>query len=446
MKFKTIFLIKLCPILLIICGLCSSCVMTSQKEARISENVFIDGVDISGMTEKDARAKIKDAHKRMLKAQKYVIVTEDDEVKLSAFELGVSYDFEDALLVALSLDDDTDGEKHEFESTPVLDDEKARAAIKTAAEKLTRDAEDAQAEYSNGEFKFTPEEAGATLNEDELLSDINSALAAPGTKEIEIKTALTESAPDNSAVTIDRLIQDNTLLGEYTTYFNKDPYNAENRVNNIKKAAQLVDGTEVAAGENFDTNAVLGDRNGENGWYKAPGIRDGKYEMEYGGGVCQVSSTLYNAALMSCLEIVERTPHSWPIGYVPIGRDATISTGGPNLIIKNNTDSKITVSAQIDDEEQSITVRIYGRADADKDYARIDIESKQTGTIPAPKAEVVVDKSLSRGERVTDRKARDGKKALVERVYYDENDNEIRRETVSEDTYRAIAARILKGA
>lgn len=69
-------------------------------------------------------------------------------------------------------------------------------------------------------------------------------------------------------------------------------------------------------------NAILGPRNAENGWKEATGIRDAVYVQEYGGGVCQVSSTLYNAVLMADLTVTDRTHHSWPLGYVDIGRDA----------------------------------------------------------------------------------------------------------------------------
>ena len=126
------------------------------------------------------------------------------------------------------------------------------------------------------------------------------------------------------------------------------------------------------------------------------------------------------------------------MGYIDIGRDATISTDGPNLIFENNTGSPITVAAIVNDEELSLTVRIFGVKPTD--YARIEITSEQTGTIPAPATEYVKDKSLRIGEYVTDRKARTGKTAETYRTFYDENGNVLRTETVSKDTYRAFSA------
>lgn len=438
MKKRAAFTITLCLYFLIICGVFSACVSMPEKQAPIRDGVTIDGLDVSGMTAEDAMHELSELHSKALSVQRYVILSEGKEISFSANELGIEYDAQSAIKEALSAEEGAN-----IKSEPKADEEKAKAAIHSVAGKLNREPKAAHAEYKDGGFTFLEGEPGAELDEGALLDELYSSLASPEEKKIELHAELTTKEAEKGG--LDNVKHDNTLIGEYTTYFNKDPYNAENRVNNIVKAAGLIDGVKVEAGKRFDTNAVLGDRNGENGWSKAPGIRDGKYEMEYGGGVCQVSTTLYNAALMACLEIAERSPHSWPIGYVPIGRDATISTGGPNLIIENNTESYITISALIDDEEQSITVRIYGRPSDDADYAKVDIESKETGTIPAPETEFIEDKSLSPGQKVTDRKARNGKRAQVERVYYDESGNELRRETVSEDTYRAIGARVLVG-
>lgn len=105
---------------------------------------------------------------------------------------------------------------------------------------------------------------------------------------------------------------DTQLITEFSTSFKSATYGKANRVFNIAKAAELIDGTTIAPGEEFDMNAILGPRNAENGWKEATGIRDAVYVQEYGGGVCQVSSTLYNAVLMADLRVTDRTHHSWP--------------------------------------------------------------------------------------------------------------------------------------
>lgn len=411
--------------------LCSCAVRETEK--RFSQGTSINGTDVSGMTANEAREALAPELNALLSDIEYSINTSDETVKFKAEELGISFDIESALKEGLE-----NGGR--IEARLAVDENKARARLESIREKLTTKAVEAYAEYDScGEFKFYKAKKGSQPDIDAIMDSLNASLTSSKSETLIAK--MTDIAP--SGASYEELVKNNSVIAEFTTYYDHSPYNAENRVKNIVKAAELVNGKTLMPGEEFDTNAVLGDRSGENGWFKAPGIRDGKYAQEYGGGVCQVSTTLYNAALLANLEIVERTHHSWPIGYVDIGRDATISTGGPNLIFSNNTETPITVSAVTNDSDNSITVRIFGRKPAG--YAYTELSSKQTGTISAPRPEYVYDESLSAGEYVKDRDARNGKKAVTVRRFYDENDKLIKEEIVTRDTYKAFAARILYG-
>ncbi len=114
-------------------------------------------------------------------------------------------------------------------------------------------------------------------------------------------------------------------------------------------------------GEKFSLNEKAGPRTIAKGWKKAPGIVDGRYEKQPGGGVCQVSGTLYNVLLRAELEILERKHHSWPSSYLPIGLDATISTGGPDLKFKNQYDAPVYIFAVTDEKKKTLTISIYGK-------------------------------------------------------------------------------------
>ena len=419
---KRFFTVLLCFFCLFIFYACS------EQERTYKDGTVVDGIDISGITVSAAKQGLLDYHKKLLSEITYTVKGAANEKKLSASELGISFDTEGALARAME-----DG--GEIRSELKIDKAKARNPIETISAQLTTAPVDAYAEYDAcGEFKFYEAKNGSTPDIDALVNSLSEAVKSR--KSQELTAQMSTTYPTGS--TYAELVAQNSLISEFTTYFNKSPHNAENRVKNIKKAAGLINGTVVEVGKNFDTNAILGDRNQKNGWYKAPGIRNGKYELEYGGGVCQVSTTVYNAVLLANLEVLERSPHSWPVGYIDIGRDATISTGGPNLIFSNNTASPITIGAVINDEKQCITVRIYGTKP--KDYAKVEISSKQTGTIPTPKTEYVKDKTLRIGEYVTDRKARAGKTASTYRTFYDADGNVIKTETVTNDKYKAFAA------
>ena len=197
-----------------------------------------------------------------------------------------------------------------------------------------------------------------------------------------------------------------------------------------------MNGTVLEAGAVLSVNKTIGDRNKKNGWKLASAIAGGKYEDEYGGGVCQLSSTLYNACLLADLEIVERYHHSWPMSYVPIGRDATISTGSKDLRFKNTTSAPLLILTQVNAEGKSITVNIYGKKP--EGYAYIEITSKKISTIPAPKNKTKLDESLPARTRETERKSRKGQVAETYKIYYDAQGNVIEKVFLYKDTYSPV--------
>ncbi|MCI8468260.1 MAG: VanW family protein [Eggerthellaceae bacterium] len=130
------------------------------------------------------------------------------------------------------------------------------------------------------------------------------------------------------------------------------------RAENIRLAADAIDGTVVEPGATFSFNEVVGDSSAERGYQEAPVIRDGQVALGDGGGICQVSTALYIAAVKADLEIVERHPHSVVSDYAPPGLDATIVYGQSDLRIKNDTDHAITIYAKA--VGQTVDVSIIG--------------------------------------------------------------------------------------
>lgn len=176
--------------------------------------------------------------------------------------------------------------------------------------------------------------------------------------------------------------------GEMTSLFNVKPLNNSKRVKNIKIFANIINGSILNPGDIWSLNEAAGPRNEKTaktvGWEYAPGISNGRYEDQLGGGVCQISSTVYNAALRAEMTIVQRRPHSWPSSYVPEGLDATISTGGPDLVISNPTDSPIYMVACVDDEEYKLTVQLFGAPQPHGFTIDFISELVRTGKAPEP--------------------------------------------------------------
>ena len=144
-------------------------------------------------------------------------------------------------------------------------------------------------------------------------------------------------------------------LGTYTTRY--DPTNL-NRSNNISISAKKIDGTIVLPGETFSYNQVVGERTIAEGYKEAGAYAGGKVVQDVGGGICQTSSTLYNAALYANLEIVDRSNHQFLTSYVSAGRDATVAWGSIDFQFKNNRTYPIKIEASA--ENGVCTMSIYG--------------------------------------------------------------------------------------
>ena len=292
-------------------------------------------------------------------------------------------------------------------------------------------AQDARVLYSEdpaSPLTFVPETEGQRIDD----SALREALMDPDT-DSRINVDL---LPVQAAITESELQERYSLVSSFTTSFKGSTLGRKNRVNNMALAVSRINGVALSPGEEFSMNRTILDRTKENGYYLAPAIRNGAYEKEYGGGVCQVSSTLFNAVMMADLTVTERHHHSWPMTYVPIGRDATIATGYKDFKFVNSTEGELVIFAYLDSKAKTITVRLYGVHSADFDH--IKITSKRTGSLPAKGTKVLLDESLSAGSRVEERKERRGKTSVTYKEYYDAQDQLIKKEIAYEDSYPSI--------
>lgn len=153
----------------------------------------------------------------------------------------------------------------------------------------------------------------------------------------------------------------NKIMGEFQTNFKNS---SDSRKNNIKKALSKFDGKVLYPGEILSFNSTTGQRNEKNGYEKAKIIKNGMFVEEFGGGVCQVSSTLYNACLLSDLEIIESHCHSLPVSYVEPGFDSMVNMGSSDLVVKNNHNFPIIITTC--DENDVCLIRIFGEEKTQK--------------------------------------------------------------------------------
>lgn len=226
----------------------------------------------------------------------------------------------------------------------------------------------------NGALEITKEIDGQSLMEDSLFTALIEGVV-DGKNDIipKLKPEMaTIRTADNERISNLRSAFETPITGS----------NQQGRINNIGVALKLFDGMIVAPDETVSFNRIIGDTTQEKGYSLAKIIVNGKYEDDFGGGVCQASTTLYNALLLADIEVLSANPHSLKVGYVWGGFDAMVANGLSDLVFKNTTGASIVISTFCNDLECG--VRIYGLKN---DYSirriseKVDFDSEKQPTI-----------------------------------------------------------------
>ena len=239
-------------------------------------------------------------------------------------------------------------------------------------------------------------------------------------------------------ITLDKLTKEAfpDKLGEFTTLYDSSN---KNRSNNLELAAEKINGTVILPGEIFSYNKVVGERTISKGYKEAAVYAGGKVVDGVGGGICQLSSTLYNAVIYSNLEITKRSNHMFVTSYVDVGRDATVSWGTIDFCFKNTRQYPIKVITIV--SGGVCRVGIYGIKE-EKEYD-ITIQSEIIDSTPY-KINYVNDKTLDEGVEVIDQSGSNGYKSITYKITK-QNGILISKTVLSEDTYSPLERIIKKG-
>jgi len=317
------------------------------------------------------------------------------------------------------------------EIAPVVrvDDARLRAWLRTCQRQVETPPRDARIRYlSAGRWEVLPEQRGTRLSGD-AVERLAEALRRSRTTCI----LPVEEVPPR--ITRQHLQQIDSEWTVVRTHFSE---RERNRSHNIRKAAESINGIVLLPGDEFSYNRVVGPRTLKEGFRRAPVIVKGELVPGDGGGVCQVSTTVYMAALQAGLQIVQRSHHAFPIHYAPPGLDATVVYGAIDLRFRNNTPSPIALVATA--KGGSVTVRVLGSSSHQREvkiqrvvHAVLPAPVK---TFPAPHLPVGVRKVASKGQR--------GWRVSVYRVMIEPGKPPVR-EKVSTDYYRPQARVVLVG-
>ncbi|MGF7035510.1 vancomycin resistance protein YoaR [Paenibacillus mucilaginosus] len=329
-----------------------------------------------------------------------------------------------------------------------LPEEKLRAALSAAfAEVYARKPADAlRIIEADDTIRYVPEQAASLIDEAKLheallakLPSWGSLAGAPLSKDapesgaapppLDVELPMRTAAP---GVTVQALQAQgiSRKLIEYTTSYPPGSASPEGRVHNVRSTAAVIHDVLLKPGEVFDYAPYIAETEKRFGFREAPVIVNGKLVPGVGGGICQVSSTLYNAVLRAGLTIVERRNHSLPVSYVPLGQDATFASGHIGFKFRNSTGYYLLIRTSATD--RSMTVKLFGHTPPEWSY---DIVSKTVETLPAP-VKYVHNPTLRKGRQDTLIK---GKPGYIVETYRRKLKNGvvIAEEKISRDTYSA---------
>lgn len=411
----------------------------------IYEGIYVEGISIGGISKSEATSLLESTFDRKFKDKELKIYYEDKvayKLPYDYFEFKTDYKKlvnkaysiarEGTLKERYNIIEQMKKSAVHFSTSEWYNDDKVLSFIASIKDSFFVEPKDAVLKKTVDSFGIEDEVIGKAIDIDKSVSAINKALAK-GEDEVQLEVITTKPK-----VTRAYYEDVKELLGSFSTSFSSSQ---DARNNNLKVACQFINGTILAPNEVFSTNETIGPTDSEHGYQAAPIIIGGILQKGYGGGVCQVSTTLYNAVLYAELEIVERKNHSLAVGYITKGRDATLANGYIDFKFKNNTEYPIYIESYTANNQ--IYMNIYGKETRDPDR-KIDFETEVVNTIMPPPEKVTIDTSLTPDQEVVEKKAIVGYTVKLYKLVYNQNKLQDKIE-INTSHYAAYAAQIRRG-
>lgn len=350
---------------------------------------------------------------------------EDNKLIITKGKEGIVVEADKMLTQLKNLLNDID-ETSNYIEIPVVNKTPEPIDIDKIHQEIYKEAKDAY--YTKDPFTIYPEVYGVDFNVDEA-----KKLLEEDKEEYTIQLIITKPA-----VTVEQFGSEAfpDRLSIFTTRYdasNKD------RTTNLRIACQKLNGKIVLPGETLSYNATLGERTIANGYKEAKIYSNGEVVDGLGGGICQISSTLYNAVLMSNLEIVERRNHQFVTSYLPAGRDATVVYGLTDFRFKNTRKYPVKISANV--QNGIATVAIYG-IKQDEEYT-VSFETRTIATTPYT-VKYIEDANVAAGTETVKQKGANGLQTETYKIM-SLNGKVVSKTLLSRDTYTPMQKIIIKG-
>jgi vancomycin resistance protein YoaR len=401
---------------------------------KIHSNITINGINVGGLTPSQAGSVLREKLQPTIDNAAIALKFREKVWRLKYKDIDFNYDYEDAVTKAYDIGHKgnlfkrlsdvvtTQLGREDIKLNFSYDSEYIRNKLVDIFEEIGQDAKDATIVLKEQDFVITDESEGRRLDVNRSFDLIKAQIEKVAFEDVELVVGTTQPEIKRSDL---ENIKDK--LGEYSTKFNAADVD---RTHNIKIAANSASHILIKPGQTFSVNEMVGPRLAKFGYKEAKVIINNELVPGIGGGVCQVSSTLYNVALLSNMKIVERRSHSLPSSYVPLGRDATISENYIDFKFQNTTKYPIYLYGEV--KGSWVKFSLYGRNENPGRTVKIRTEMiKKT----EPQIKIIEDPTLPEGTEVEEKKAYTGYVVKSWRVVM-ENGKEVSVEELPLSVYR----------
>ncbi len=426
----------------IVCFLLCSMIMAGHAQAKnvVSEGVFIDGIDFSGLTGHEAVKAEENYLKDLAKTTVTVTINGEQSAVTTLADLGFECKEDLAkkaanigkkgnLLERYMETKDIEEKTIVYEHSFSLDTELIRSFVSKECSKYNTEPKNAQIHQRQGKPLIKNSKSGSKVVEDETVEKIRRTILEDWdrTSELVIPAITVEVMPEFDSA---KAKECSDLLGEFSSGYHSSN---DNRTKNLQNAAKLIDGTIMFPKEEFSMYQALYPITEENGFKKAGSYAGGKVVESVGGGICQATTALYNAVLWAELNVIQRNPHSMTVSYAEPSKDAAIAGTYKDLKFSNNGGSPVYIEAVT--ENKAISFRIWGK-EVRPQGRTIEYVSKVLETIKPGEDIITEDPNMPKGEKVVTQQAYTGYKTELYKIISVDGKEE-KREKVNYSEYTA---------
>lgn len=418
-------------LLLIIGGLAGGLYFQNHLKEHVINGTTVEGEDISGLTKEELEKKVQ-LKVQELNSEVVTLSMNDQRKTFKWSQLGISYKEKDLVdkifndqkrqpVEQIKLYFERKTKAKEYTVEPYFDEKIFDKMFEESFPDIVKKPVNAKLSIKGKKITIEGGENGLVVDKSLLKERI---LEANINETQTVSVPLKDTEPEVTVLDIQNMgIKE--VIASYKTNF--DPGN-RGKATNIKLSSSTIDGLILAPGEVFDFNKVVGPRTKAKGYQDATVFSNGQMVDDVGGGICQVSSTMYNSAIFADMDIVERHQHGLPVSYVPLGRDATLWYGSKNFRFKNTTNHHIYIQMEVG--KGYLEVNIFGTKSNEDVY----IESEMIEKIDPPVREIK-DSSMFVGDTKVEKSGSYGYKSVAYKVTRKDG-KVVKREKLSTDYYK----------